>query len=152
MSVKCILTNQLSQGELDGYASIENLNLHIADKNNPHKMTALQTGAIAKKTTYYSTSMGTDLADTITDSPFLIGISSTNNAGLHAVLIDTFAYVIQIFYNDTNRMQLAVGYTNGKIASRTNKNGTWSDWVATVNTSQPMTFSVNESGGLTVTY
>lgn len=49
MSVKCILTNQLSQGELDGYASIENLNLHIADKNNPHKVTALQTGAIAKK-------------------------------------------------------------------------------------------------------
>lgn len=126
MSVNCILTKQFP--------------------------TALQTGAIAKKTIYYPTNMGTNLADTVTDSPFLIGISSTNNAGLYNALVDSFAYIFQIFYNDTDRMQLAVGYTNGRIASRINKNGTWSDWIATVNTSQPMTFSINSSGGLSITY
>ena len=109
-------------------------------------------GGLAKKTVYYPSSSGTNLVDTVLDGTFLIAASESNNASLYAAIKDTFVYITQIFYNETNRMQLAVGYTNGKIASRTNKDGIWSNWVIAANTSQPMTFSVNSSGGLRVTY
>lgn len=123
MSVKCILTNQFDKSKLNDY--------------------------IAKKATYYPN----DLNDSsLTDSPLLVDVSDTINTGLQTAIGDTLAYVIQVFQDDTTKMQLAVGYTNGRVASRINKEGVWTDWIAAVAASFPMTFSINESGGLVMIY
>lgn len=54
--------------------------------------------------------------------------------------------------------QIIVRYSNGSVVHRAGNpsdvggSGTWSSWVESVGASQQMTFSINASGGLTVTY
>lgn len=54
--------------------------------------------------------------------------------------------------------QIIVRYSNGSIVHRAGDpsdiggSGAWTPWVESVSATQQMTFSVNSSGGLTVTY
>lgn len=126
MSVKCIVTNQFDNAILNDY--------------------------LTRKVTYYPDSAGVDLTDSLLDSPFLVAVSDTNNVKLYTAINDTLAYIIQIFYNEIDRMQLAIGYTTGRIASRVNKDGIWTDWISIVTATIPMEFLINESDGLRVVY
>lgn len=65
----------------------------------------------------------------------LVACSSTLNADLYTALNgDSFAYIIQVFFakqgNTNSRAQIAVGYHNGRMATRIyNANtSTWSEW------------------------
>ena len=82
-------------------------------------------------TSYLNNSSG-NLLDTTIAPLVLCALSATNNAGLHKIMNDNFAYVITNFYSSmtptSNRFQIAFGYGKDKMAFRRYNNG-WSAWT-----------------------
>lgn len=87
---------------------------------------------------YLNASAGDNLLDTTTESLVLCALSETNNAELFNLFNDGFAYVMTYFYNSitetSNRCQIAIGYTQDKMAFRLYKNG-WHPWKIVASTS-----------------
>jgi len=75
-----------------------------------------------------------NVIDTMLDGSAFVICSSTINSSLYTALGDSYAYVIQVFYNTisstSNRIQIAFSYhaTNSKSAWRNYYSGSWSSW------------------------
>lgn len=104
---------------------------------------------MSKLVTYYGGSQ-IDKLDTATDGSMMVAVTSANNAGLYSVIGGNFAYVYQFFYSsvsDTaNRMQIAHGDRNNKMATRYYKDGAWSAWELIYTQAAPPSVTTNYTG------
>lgn len=109
------------------YATVTSLNSHINNKNNPHSVTAAQTGASSgggdgsverEGLENYATSIGT--ANNIAISGWYTSNAGTPDSNWWTILASV--------NSSTYQTQIAYRKTDGTEALRHKINGTWSEW------------------------